>query len=303
MISPGRMLVRFWGVRGSYPSPGVATVRYGGNTSCVEVRCGDVRLVIDAGTGIRRLGRQLTSGAPVHLLLSHTHWDHVQGLPFFKPIYREGERLTIYALERHRQSLREIISGLWAEALFPVRLDELAAQPEFVEVRADESFQIGEVTVRTARLNHPYIAIGYRIEHRGCTVAYVSDTAPFRDLLLETEVVMDRPDLTRSMPPETRRQLDAMEAGVVSLARDADLLIYDTQFTEAEYAERPHWGHSTPAVGLAVALAAGSKRLMLFHHAPDRTDEAMDAVLAETRKLAAGSVAIDAAFEGLEVEL
>lgn len=297
------MLVRFWGVRGSYPSPGAATVRYGGNTSCVEVVCGDTRLVIDAGTGIRRLGRHLEAGSPVHLLLSHTHWDHVQGLPFFKPIYREGERLTIYALERHRQSLREIISGLWAEAFFPVRMDELAAQREFVEVRAGETFHIGPVTVRTARLNHPYIAIGYRIEHAGRTVTYVSDTAPFRDLLLETEVVMDRPDLTRSLPPETRRQLDEMEANVVSLAKDADLLIYDTQFTEAEYADRPHWGHSTPAVGLAVAMAARARRLMLFHHAPDRADDAMDVILTETRKLAHDGVIIDAAYEGLEVEL
>lgn len=303
MISTGGMLVRFWGVRGSYPAPGAATVRYGGNTSCVEVSCGETRLVIDAGTGIRRLGRELGGSTQLHLLLSHTHWDHVQGLPFFKPMYRDGSHLTIYALERHRQSLREIISGLWAEALFPLRLGELAAQTEFVEVRADETFRIGGAIVRTARLNHPYIAIGYRVEHEGKAITYVSDTAPFRDLLLETEVVMDRPNLAVEMPPETRRQLASIEAGVVSLARETDLLVYDTQFTEQEYADRPHWGHSTPAVGLSVALAAKARRLMLFHHAPDRSDDAMDAILEETRKMAGGSVSVDAAYEGLEVTL
>lgn len=304
-MTDARPSIRFWGVRGSYPSATQSTVRYGGNTSCVEVRLGGEIFVLDAGTGIRALGKSISDpDRPIHLLVSHTHWDHVMGLPFFTPLYAPGNELHVYTLQRHRASVRDVFAALWSEPLFPVRFAELATEMCFHDVGAPDEFKVGAVTVRTARLNHPYLAVGYRLEHRGRAVAYVTDTAPFSDLLLETGAIIDRPDLSLPMPEATRATLTEMERRVLDLARGADVLIYDSQFTDEEYLARPHWGHSTPAIGLAIAKAARAGILVLFHHAPERSDQALDDLLAKTREAARGSgVEVVAAAEGLEVLL
>lgn len=302
------MKVRFWGVRGSIPVPGRSTNRYGGNTSCVEVqpRRGDP-IIIDAGTGIRKLGKSLMEGAlgegkgGASILISHTHWDHVQGLPFFSPLYRAGNQIRIFARQRDTH-LAAVFSQQQHAPYFPVPMSALQADMQFHEVIEGAQFELGAARVTCARLNHPWVAIAYRIDLDGASVVYCADTAPFTDMLLGRDFI-EKPRLG-SLPPPIRGELDAMRAGVVALAKHADLLIYDTQFTPEEYASRPHWGHSRPDDAIEIARAARAKQLCLFHHAPMRSDDDNDAILARYRQVVAGS-ALDlvSAYEGLELPL
>lgn len=304
------MVIRFWGVRGSIPVPGRATNRYGGNTSCVEVRPkGEPPIIIDAGTGIRKLGKLLLEESfgdgrgRASILVSHTHWDHVQGLPFFAPLYRAGNEVHVFARERDVH-LEAVFSQQHDAPYFPVPLSAMLATMQFHGVSEGASFEIGRARVTSARLNHPSIAIAYRVDADGASVVYCSDTAPFTDMILAHEFIEQPPRGT--LPPAIAEELAIMRAGVVALARDADLLIFDTQFTPEEYAIRPHWGHSRPNDALEIAEAAGAKRLCLYHHAPMRSDDANDAILAGTRAAAAARGAtfdVISAYEGLEVAL
>ncbi|HUJ63835.1 MAG TPA: MBL fold metallo-hydrolase [Kofleriaceae bacterium] len=304
------MKVRFWGVRGSIPVPGRSTNRYGGNTSCVEVRpAGEAPIIVDAGTGIRRLGKALMEDAfaagkgKASILISHTHWDHVQGLPFFSPLYRAGNQIHIFARQRDLH-LEAVFSQQHHAPYFPVPLSAMQADMHFHELIEGARFNIGRARITCARLNHPWVAIAYRIDVDRAAVVYCSDTAPFTDLLLGRDFI-EAPKLG-TLPPPVREELDAMRAGVVALARGADLLIYDTQFTPAEYTSRPHWGHSRPDDALDIARTAKVKALALFHHAPMRSDEENDAILAavrESSRAAGDQLAIHSAYEGLELTL
>lgn len=308
------MKVRFWGVRGSYPVPGPGTVRYGGNTSCVEVRpCDDdsgPRIIIDAGTGLRKLGKELMArefgegrGA-AHLLVSHTHWDHIQGLPFFAPMYQRGNRFQVYARHRDDTHLRAVFASQSDTPYFPVPFDKVQAEVSFRELVEGAEFEIGPVKVSCTRLNHPWIAMAYRLECEGAVLAYVTDTAPFRDILIEEEFIRQPPQPGEPLKPEDAQKLAAMRAGVVRLCEGADLVIYDTQFTPEEYLQKPHWGHSTADDAIEIARDAGAKALALFHHAPERSDDAIDAIVAACRtSVPAGSLSILAAAESLEVTL
>jgi phosphoribosyl 1,2-cyclic phosphodiesterase len=300
------MKVRFWGVRGSIPVPGRTTNRYGGNTSCVEVRPRrEPPIIIDAGTGIRRLGKSLMEQefgegkGSASILISHTHWDHVQGLPFFSPLYRGGNQVHIFARQRDMH-LEAVFSQQHQGPYFPVPFTELQAEMRFHELIEGAKFDIGSAKVTCAQLNHPWVAIAYRVEVDGAAVVYCSDTAPFTDLLLGRDFVEKPPDGT--LPPPIREELANMRAGVVALARNADLLIYDTQFTPEEYAVRPHWGHSRPSDAIEIAREAKVAQLCLFHHAPMRSDDDNDKILAATR-IAAGELAVTSAYEGLEIPL
>ncbi|MCX5746945.1 MAG: MBL fold metallo-hydrolase [Proteobacteria bacterium] len=303
------MKVRFWGVRGSIPVPGRATNRYGGNTSCVEVRPrSGSPIIIDAGTGIRRLGKSLMDEAfgegkgSAAILISHTHWDHVQGLPFFSPLYRAGNQVEIFARQRDLH-LEAVFSQQHDAPYFPVPLSAMHARTGFHEIIEGSTFQIGDAQVTSARLNHPWIALAYRIEVDGASVVYCADTAPFTDLLLGQEFVHSP---TMELTPAIRAELAAMRAGVVALARNADLLIYDTQFTPAEYTVRPHWGHSRPDDALEIAREAKVKQVALFHHAPMRSDDENDLILAQYRQVvidAHDPFTIVSAYEGLEIML
>ena len=300
------MKVRFWGVRGSIPVPGRATNRYGGNTSCVEVRPNHGNpIIIDAGTGIRKLGKSLMEGAfgegkgHVSILISHTHWDHVQGLPFFSPLYRPGNQIEIFARQRDMH-LEAVFSQQHHGAYFPVPLSNLHADMRFHEVIEGASFDVGEAKVTCARLNHPWVAIAYRVDCDRSSVVYCSDTAPFGDLLLGRDFI-EKPQMG-TLPPPVRDELAAMRAGVVGLARGADLLIYDTQFTPEEYKVRPHWGHSRPDDAIEIAREAKVKKLCLFHHAPLRCDDDNDRIL-ELARASAGTLPVVSAYEGLEIEL
>jgi phosphoribosyl 1,2-cyclic phosphodiesterase len=304
------MKVRFWGVRGSIPVPGRATNRYGGNTSCVEVRPeGGAPIIIDAGTGIRRLGKSLMEEAfasgkgKASILISHTHWDHVQGLPFFSPLYRPGNDIHIFARQRDMR-LEAVFSQQHNAPYFPVPLAAMRAEMHFHELIEGASFDIDRAKVTCARLNHPWVAIAYRVDVDGAAVVYCSDTAPFTDMLLGRDFI-ERPSFG-ALPPPILEELAQMRAGVVHLARDADLLIYDTQFTPEEYQERPHWGHSRPDDAIEIAREAKVKQLCLFHHAPLRSDDENDVILAryqEVTKLAGDRFTIVSAYEGLEIPL
>lgn len=305
------MRVRFWGVRGSIPVPGPYTNRYGGNTSCVEVRPkNSPPIVIDAGTGIRKLGKQLMQGefgdgrGIAHLLISHTHWDHIQGLPFFSPLYQRGNELHLFARQRDDMHLRAIFESQTEDPYFPVPMSSLQADICFHELVEGQRFEIGKARVACTRLNHPWIAMAYRIDVDGAAVVYASDTAPFADILLEHEFIREPPVVGGPLDPDDAAKLVAMREGLIDLCRGADLLIYDTQFTREEYLSRPHWGHSTPDDAIDIARAAEVKRLVLYHHSQWRTDDQQDEILRKYQgKIAEDSFELLAAYEGMEIIL
>ncbi len=275
----------FWGVRGSYPTPGPETVRYGGNTACVEIRSTDGdRVVIDAGTGLARLGEALAAsneaGGSFDLLLSHLHWDHVQGLPYFAPCHHDKARVAIHALRPDVVKLRDIVRGVARHAFFPVALDDMAAQFDFHEVHPGRRFRATAFAVRPFRLNHPFGAVGYRIDGQDGSCAYVCDTAPF-DLLLHKKHFLKGPE---PLSPSDRRQLQALRASLLHAVQGCDTVIYDTHYTQDEYARFPHYGHSTPDHALDLLAGQGVARLVLFHHAPNHSDAMMDEIDAQYRR-------------------
>jgi phosphoribosyl 1,2-cyclic phosphodiesterase len=292
--------------------PGSKTERYGGNTSCVEVRSASgTLLVVDAGTGIRKLGKELMNEAfergegEAHLLISHTHWDHIQGLPFFSPMYRGGNKLQVYARHRDDVHLRAVFASQADDPYFAVPLSETKARVDFHELSDAARFEIADVRVTCARLNHPYIATAYRLDADGHSVVYVSDTAPFADILFEDAFVPEPPSVGVELPRTDREKLAAMRAGIVRLCEGADLVIYDTMFTQDDYRRFAHYGHSRPADAVAICREAGAKELVLYHHAPERTDSEVDAILEGTRKQVTDErtpLAVTAAFEGLEID-
>ena len=269
------MRIRFWGVRGSIASPGPETAGVGGNTSCVELACGKTRIVLDAGTGLRGLGNALcATGAPVEatLLLSHYHWDHIQGLPFFVPVYMRSTSLTVVGAGSGVAGVRQALEHQMRAPVFPVRLDETAARITTREVAPAEVFEVGEAVVRVARGNHPGGVLAYRVEHEGRSVVYATDTEHYA----------------------------CVDPALRALAEGADVLIYDAQYLPEEYPGKLGWGHSTYAHGVELARSAGVSRLVLFHHDPSRTDEGVSAIEARTRESLPGAIA---AREGLELTL
>jgi phosphoribosyl 1,2-cyclic phosphodiesterase len=276
------MQITFWGVRGSYPVPGAATVRYGGQTSCVEVRgaAGEC-LVVDAGTGLRALGGKLAReahGQPRqhHVLLSHVHWDHIQGLPFFEPAYVPGTQIAVYALLTAADELQQVISGITRHEFFPMPLSAVPAQFQFLEVTPGAELAVGGFRVLPVALNHPYGSVGYRIEADGVAWAYVSDTAPFTDVLHKQHFLSGLEQLT----DDDRAALAGMRGALVTALRGVDTVVYDTHFLPEEYARFPHYGHSTPEQALELCAEAGVRQLVLYHHAPGHGDDQMDQIAA-----------------------
>ena len=300
------MQVRIWGCRGSYPVSGADFVRYGGNTACVEVWVDDTLVILDAGTGMRPLGLSLNTphASPatdrIHVLISHTHWDHIIGFPFFQPLRNANTHITVYGLRRSAESLESTLTASLGEPLFAPPLDISQARIEFREVDFSTTFAIGpDVWVTTARLNHPYRAVGYRIESSSGCLAYITDTAPFDQILFGEEQV-DWYSKERTLDPVSKGTLDRMRQGVLDLAQNADWVIYDTQFEPQQYDRHPHWGHSTPNHAIDIAARAGARHLILFHHDPHRTDTQIDALESIYRARAAGfGLVLAAAREGL----
>ena len=307
------MKVRFWGVRGSLQVPGMKTERYGGNTSCIEVRSASgTRVVVDAGTGIRKLGKEMTQAegehgkTKVHLLISHTHWDHIQGLPFFSPLYQRGNSLHVYARKRDDLHLRAVFASQTDDPYFPIPFDEAKADIAFRELMDSAEFEISDVAVACARLNHPYIATAYRLSVDGASVVYVSDTAPFSDILFEDQFIARPPSAGAELPKADRDKLAAMRQGVARLCEGADLVIYDTMFTPEDYRRLPHYGHSRPSDAIEICREAGARQLALFHHAPERSDAEVDTILADAQALVTRvkiPLEVVAAYEGMDLTL
>ncbi len=274
------MKVTFWGVRGSYPVPGPSTVKYGGHTSCVEVRTeSGACLIIDAGTGLRALGQELAlqqqrgeKDSRYDLVLSHVHWDHIQGLPFFEPAYLEGTHITIHGLRVATEELRHVITGITRREFFPVRLEAVPADFDFHEVTPQRPFCIQSFEILPFALNHPFGAVGYRVDADGTSIAYVSDTAPFTDVL-HKQHFLPGPEIPT---PEDKRALDEMQRSLIEALTGVDTVIYDTHFLPEEYERFPHFGHSSPDHALDMCTGIGVRRLVLYHHAPSHTDDMMD---------------------------
>jgi phosphoribosyl 1,2-cyclic phosphodiesterase len=257
------MQVTFWGVRGSIACPAKTHLRYGGNTSCVEVSLGEERYIFDSGTGIRALGHTFFKADHRRgtLLLSHTHWDHIQGFPFFAPAYDPKRHFRILAghLSNVPGGIRSVLAGQMAEPNFPVPLELMRGKLEFEDFEAGDSFALSRsVKIRTTGLNHPNGATAYRIEGGGASVCYVTDT----------EHVIGKPD-----------------QHVLGLIEGADLLIYDSTYTDAEFETKIGWGHSTWQEAVRLSQAANVKRLAIFHHEPDHDDRFMRNVEIEARTM------------------
>src|SRR5262245_48845638 len=296
------MEITFWGVRGSYPVPGAATVRYGGQTSCVEARSSSGETVIvDAGTGMRSLGNKLAregGGAPgqYHVLLSHVHWDHIQGLPFFSPAYIPGTRISVYALLTAADELNQVIGGITRHEFFPMPLEAVPAAFDFQKVEPGVDFVIGSFHISPIALNHPFGAVGYRIDGDGSSWAYVADTAPFDKVLHKQHFLSGLEPLS----DDDVTALAAMREALVARLRGVDTVVYDTHFLPEEYERFPHYGHSTPDQAIDICVEAGVKRLVLYHHAPSHGDDQMDKIAAEyLAKGAAVGVEVLTSFEGM----
>jgi len=300
------MQITFWGVRGSYPVPGSSTVRYGGQTSCVEARTANGEtLIVDAGTGLRALGNKLmreSGGAPgqYHVLLSHVHWDHIQGLPFFSPAYINGTRISVYALLTAANELDQVIGGITRHEFFPMPLQAVPANFQFQKVEPGVDFVIGAFHITPIALNHPFGSVGYRIDADGSSWAYVADTAPFTEVLHKQHFLKGPEPLS----DDDRVALGAMREALVARLKGVDTVIYDTHFLPEEYKRFPHYGHSTPDQALSICAEAKVKRLVLYHHAPAHTDDMMDKVAAEYLAKGVGvGVEVLTSFEGMTVPI
>lgn len=288
------MRIRFWGTRGSIAKPGPDTVRFGGNTSCVEVRsAAGTLVVIDCGTGAHGLGQGLLAGgnnsANGHLLISHTHWDHIQGIPFFAPLFQPGNEWHIYGPRGLGASLRETLAGQMQYTYFPVTLEELGANIEYHDL-VEGTFDIGDIRVTAHYLNHPALTLGYRLEADGVSAVYASDHEPHsRSLAGGGDFSSSEGDMRHA-----------------AFLQNADLVIHDTQYQENEYSEKVGWGHSTVEYAIAAARTANARRLAIYHHDPLRDDDAVDAFLEHAREHAQSTGyegEIFAAAEGLSIEL
>ncbi len=288
--------VKFWGVRGSIPCPGPSTVYYGGNTSCVEVRADGELIILDAGTGIRALGLSLAEefkGQPLNmtLLISHSHWDHIQGFPFFLPAYKAENKVRILGYEGAPLGLASTLAGQMESPYFPIALEEMPGNIVIEELQ-DLSFEIGRVRARAAPMNHPGVAVGYRLQTSAGSVAYLPDHEPFSHLGQSAN--------HRGGTAET------LNDALIEFIREVDLLIIDSQYDNTEYVAHIGWGHGCLDDVVTLAGRAGVKQLFLFHHDPNHDDARVASMLQHAREISSKmgfTLQIEAAEEGREVVL
>ena len=303
--------MRFWGVRGSVPCPGPKTVKYGGNTACLELRFGeeDRLVVIDAGTGIRELaGHIMQNDLPkgpikTELFLTHTHWDHIMGFPFFIPIFIPNTELKVFGPVTYEEdTLDKIVGGMLTYRYWPVRLTELAAKIEYFNLKEGSQDLGGGLWLTTKYLNHPILVLGYRFEYRGKVFCTAYDTEPFRNVF---DVSPDDPSYDEEAVKEGAMAAQEENDKVVSFFQGADILIHDSQYTHKEYiSSKLGWGHSSFEQAVNVAHKAGVKKLLLFHHDPDRSDAELEVIEKKLQKAAGGKTSMEVliAREGMTVE-
>jgi phosphoribosyl 1,2-cyclic phosphodiesterase len=273
------MRIKFWGVRGSTPTPQAENLRYGGNTSCVEVRFGDSIYIFDCGTGFRILGHQLRSEFgdrpfSAHVFVSHFHWDHIQGMPFFRPLYDNPQSQFAFHSSARTRSLKQVMAEQMASPYFPVNLNEMKAKRDFYDIESGRIDLADGVELQTTWLNHPQGCMGFRLETKEGVLVYATDNEPG----------------------------DAdFDKAVRKLAEGADVLIYDAQYLPEEYeARRRGWGHSHWREAVKVVMESGAKELVLFHHDPDHDDNCIDKVVKDARSY---YPRVRAAAEGMEIRL
>jgi len=275
------MRVKFWGVRGSTPTPQAENMRYGGNTSCVEVRVGQQLYIFDCGTGFRVLGQQLQNEfgekkLPVsaHVFVSHFHWDHIQGIPFFRPLYDRADSQFLFHCSSRTRSLKQVMDEQMASPYFPVNLSQMQAQQKFYDIDSGRLKLEDGVQIQTSWLNHPQGCMGFRMETKDGVLVYATDNEPGDA---------------------------AFDKSVRKLAEGADVLIYDAQYLPEEYAaEKRGWGHSHWREAVNVVMESGAKELVLFHHDPDHTDVVIDKIVHDARNY---YPKVRAAAEGMEIRI
>lgn len=275
------MRVRFWGVRGSTPTPQAENMRYGGNTSCVEVRVGEQLYIFDCGTGFRVLGQQLQDESgekklplSAHVFVSHFHWDHIQGIPFFRPLYDRADSQFLFHCSSRTRSLKQVMDEQMASPYFPVNLSQMQAQQRFYDIDIGRLNLEDGVQIQTSWLNHPQGCMGFRMEAKDGVLVYATDNEPGDA---------------------------AFDKSVRKLAEGADVLIYDAQYLPEEYAaEKRGWGHSHWREAVNVVMESGAKELVLFHHDPDHTDVVIDKIVDDARNY---YPKVRAAAEGMEIRI
>jgi phosphoribosyl 1,2-cyclic phosphodiesterase len=262
-FNPDDFVVQFWGVRGSIPTPGKSTIRYGGNTSCLEMRVAGKRLIFDGGTGLRMLGDAMMAEMPIeaYMFFTHYHWDHIQGFPLFTPAFLPGNCFHIYgSIPPEGESMKKHFIERVLHPNSSVPLKGLQADLRFYELKAGDSMMLDDIKIETGQLNHPNTAMGYRITWNGASVVYCSDT--------------------EHLP-------DGLDENVLNLSQDADVLIYDAMYTDEEYhspkSPKVGWGHSTWQEAVKMAEAAGVKRVVIFHHDPTHSDDFLDQIEQEVQ--------------------
>jgi phosphoribosyl 1,2-cyclic phosphodiesterase len=278
--------LRCWGTRGSIPTPGPETVRYGGNTTCFELRHAGSRLIVDAGSGIRPLGLDIVEKGPdvIHIFLTHFHWDHIQGFPFFAPLYDEEDSIRVVGPKQKDIDVQNLFAGQMGPIYFPVPFSVVAAEMQFEHLN-DGGYEIGGVSLEVLRVKHPSFVVAYRIRAAGRTICLIPDNELEGDMF---DVGSD------------------WERRIVDFVGDADVLVHDSMYTDEEYVRRRGWGHSTFSQSVRLAEEGGVGKLLFFHHDPTRTDDDLDDIVARQRDEAAArgsSLAIEAAQEGVDMAL
>ena len=298
--SPTRL--KFWGTRGSISVPGSSTLRYGGNTTCVEVRADDEIIVLDAGSGIRSLGIALEKefqSRPIKLslLITHAHWDHIQGLPFFAPAYEKKNEICVRGYDGVDTSFGKIMAEPMRAPFFPIAMRELSAQIDIRKL-SEMEFSAGKVQVRARFVNHPGVCAGYRLFTSAGSIAFLPDHEPYEFL---------HSARANHMTPEQRKKRATKErSDLVQFLHGSDILILDAQYTDAEYETHIGWGHGSVSSAVSLALDAKVRRLLLFHHDPGHDDTKVDAIIEDARRLIRDSgreLEVDAAREGEELVL
>lgn len=276
------MKAKFWGTRGSIPTPGNDTVRYGGNTPCVEIRLrGDNLVIFDAGTGIRGLGDALMArgeSVKAFIAISHPHWDHIQGFPFFKPLFISGNEFTIIGYQSKDITLRQIISSQMDKSFFPIHLSELKAKINFIPIK-EETIKVFDATLTSCYLNHPTFALGYRLDVAGHSLVYISDNEPF-----DREVAKSLKNVEKAIVDKYSETKGDPNQRLFEFAHGADVLIHDATYTPEEYVNHVGWGHSHYLFSLEVAEKAKVGKLVLFHHDQTHNDEKVDEILQKCKR-------------------